>query len=208
MSVTIRAAGAGDERALAVLNGFVQELHVAHRPHEFKAADVAEVSAWFGPLLTKPTVLIRLAQGAGRPVGYVAAFLHDRPENPFAPARRWCEIDQIAVEPAWRRRGVARALIETVLNEARARDIGCWRHRALRRGGELARGAAHRRGPTPRRPRPSPSASACQWRRPRRGRPSSCCPSCRPSCRRPALPRDRPARAGPRGRRHRGGSRP
>jgi hypothetical protein len=34
---------------------------------------------------------------ARRPDYFKPTRLHDRPENPFRQARRWCEIDQIAV---------------------------------------------------------------------------------------------------------------
>lgn len=57
------------------------------------------------------------------PVGYALTILHERPDNPFRFAHRFCEIDQIAVSPAFRRRGVARALIERVLEDSRLHAI-------------------------------------------------------------------------------------
>ena len=96
MSTTIRAAVLGDEALLAVLNGFVHELHVANRPEYFKPTRAEHVSAWFRSLLQKPAVLIWIAEEDGVPVGYVLALFHEREENPFCSARRWCEIDQIA----------------------------------------------------------------------------------------------------------------
>jgi hypothetical protein len=107
MSTTIRAAVLGDEELLAVLNGLVHELHIANRPDYFKPTAAEEVSAWSRSLLQKPTASIWIAEEGGVPVGYVLALLHERAENPFCPARRWCEIDQIAVDDKWRRRGLA-----------------------------------------------------------------------------------------------------
>jgi ribosomal protein S18 acetylase RimI-like enzyme len=49
--------------------------------------------------------------------------LHDRPEGPFTVARRFCEIDQIAVDPARRGQGIARALMLEALARARADGI-------------------------------------------------------------------------------------
>jgi GNAT superfamily N-acetyltransferase len=123
MSTTIRAAVPGDEALLAVLNEFVHELHVANRPEYFKPTRPEHVSAWFRSLLQKPAVLIWIAEEDGVPVGYVSALLHEREETPFCSARRWCEIDQIAVDDKWRRRGIARALIERALTEVCRRGV-------------------------------------------------------------------------------------
>jgi len=123
MSTTVRAAALGDEELLAVLNGLVHELHVANRPEYFKPTRAENVSAWFRSLLRQPTVLIWIAEEDGVPVGYVLALLHERPENPFCPARRWCEIDQIAVDDKRRRRGIARTLVQKVFAEVRSRGI-------------------------------------------------------------------------------------
>jgi GNAT superfamily N-acetyltransferase len=123
MSTTVRAAVLGDEELLAVLNGLVHELHVANRPEEFKPTRAENVSAWFRSLLEKPTVLIWIAEEDGVPVGYGLAFLHERAENPFCPARRGCEVDQIAVDDKRRRRGIARTLIQRVFAEVRGRGI-------------------------------------------------------------------------------------
>jgi GNAT superfamily N-acetyltransferase len=122
--VNIRAAVPGDERSLAVLNGVVQQLHVAGRPDFFKPTQLDEVAAWFRPLLRKPTAGIWLAEDDGVPIGYVLAFVRERAENPFCPSRRWCEIDQIAVRPDRQRQGVGRALIEQALTWARAEGAG------------------------------------------------------------------------------------
>jgi hypothetical protein len=45
-----------------------------------------------------------IAEEAGAAVGYVLTMVQERPENPFCRSRRWCEIDQIAVDPGSRRR--------------------------------------------------------------------------------------------------------
>ena len=145
MSANVRPAVVGDEESLAILNGAVHELHVAHRPQYFKPTRAPDVSAWFKSLLEKPTVLAWVAEADGVAIGYVLALLHERAENPFCPARRWCEIDQIAVDQKWRRRGIARVLVQRVLAEVRARgilevELSSWAfnedaHRAFRRLG-------------------------------------------------------------------------
>ena len=131
MNVTVRAAGVGDERTLAELNALVQDLHVTNRPAYFKAAAPDEVAAWFRDLLAKAAGWIWIAERDGNAVGYVLALAQERPENPFCHARRWVEIDQLAVRPGHRRAGVARALVEAVRRAAEASEITeveltCW----------------------------------------------------------------------------------
>ena len=118
MSVTIRAAVLGDEQRLTVLNRFVQDLHVAERPESFKANAQEEVLEWFRGLLESASSRTWIAEEAGTAVGYVLTMVQERSENPFCRSRRWCEIDQIAVDPGFRRKGVASALIQKALTAA------------------------------------------------------------------------------------------
>jgi ribosomal protein S18 acetylase RimI-like enzyme len=119
--VKIRRAVVGDEQALAALNRFVHVLPRARPPHYTPAPRLDDVAAWFRERLETPPAALWIAQDDGRAADYVVAFFFDRPDNPFRQARRWCEIDQIAVDPAWRRRGVGRSLMHAALEEARAR---------------------------------------------------------------------------------------
>jgi diamine N-acetyltransferase len=121
--VKVRRAVVGDEQTLAALNRFVHDLHEARRPDYYKTPRVEDVAAWFRERLDTPTAAAWIAEEDGVPIGYVLAFFHERPDNPFRQARRWCEIDQIAVDPAWRRRGVGRIVMNAALEEARARAM-------------------------------------------------------------------------------------
>jgi ribosomal protein S18 acetylase RimI-like enzyme len=121
--VTVRRAVGGDAHALAALNRAVHDMHLARRPDYFKATRADEVTAWFRDRLDEPTTAAWIAEAEGRPVGYVLTFFHDRGENAFCRPRRWCEIDQIAVDSAWRRRGVGRALMAAALAEAETRGL-------------------------------------------------------------------------------------
>jgi ribosomal protein S18 acetylase RimI-like enzyme len=123
MSATVRIAKPGDECVLADLNSFVHALHVAQRPKYFKRARTSEVRDWFKDFLGKANSRIFIAEENGAPLGYASVVIHDRPENPFAFARRWHEIDQIAVDPRHRRMGVARTLVRAITDEARERGV-------------------------------------------------------------------------------------
>jgi ribosomal protein S18 acetylase RimI-like enzyme len=63
--------------------------------------------------------------------GYVVRVAHERPAGLFCSARRWWEIDQIAVGGADRGSGVARALVQHVVAQAHAQgiveiELTCW----------------------------------------------------------------------------------
>jgi ribosomal protein S18 acetylase RimI-like enzyme len=122
----IRAAQRGDAALLARLNASVHARHLQARPDFFKAAQQEEVVDWFQSLLAKASTRCWLAEIGAEPVGYLLMREYQRPENIFCLARHWHEIDHIAVEAPFRRRGIGRALVQTALAAARAtgaRDV-------------------------------------------------------------------------------------
>ncbi|NOT25231.1 MAG: GNAT family N-acetyltransferase [Acidobacteria bacterium] len=123
MNATIRKAGVGDEGVLASLNAFVQDLHLEKRPADFKTTNIAELTATYRSVLEASTGRAWIADSDGRPVGYVLAVIHRRNESPLCPARQWLEVDEIAVDPEFRRRGIGRALMLGVISEANALGV-------------------------------------------------------------------------------------
>jgi GNAT superfamily N-acetyltransferase len=123
MSVNIRRAAIGDEVLLASLNRFVQQLHLANRPDHFRPTESTELASWYRSLLAQPAARAWIAEGNALPVGYVLALFHELSGNPFVRPRRWCEIDQVAVDPDWRRKGIAHSLILHAVSEARSEGI-------------------------------------------------------------------------------------
>ncbi|HYW71750.1 MAG TPA: GNAT family N-acetyltransferase [Pyrinomonadaceae bacterium] len=120
--VTIRTTDIGDGKVLAQLNAFVQELHLQHRSDHFKETSVPDLEAWYESLLETPTTKAWIAEVNGQPVGYVLALCRDLRENPFTRARTWLEVDQLAVDPNYRRQGVGRELVRKVI--AYAQETG------------------------------------------------------------------------------------
>jgi ribosomal protein S18 acetylase RimI-like enzyme len=121
--ITIRLAAPADASSLADLNQPAQDLHAAHRPDSFKPFNQPQTADWFRTMLENPDVQAWIAESDSVPVAYALTITHDRSENPFRRARRFTEIDQLAVVPAFRRQGIARALVGRVLEEARAHQI-------------------------------------------------------------------------------------
>lgn len=129
--VAIRRAGADDVHLLAGLNAIAQDLHVAHRPDVFKPTDLEEVAAWFAAGLASGGLLVWLAVAEDAAVGYVAVCPRESAEHVFCSARSWWEVDQIVVDEAWRRRGIAGALLRVAAREAAAAgadglQLSCW----------------------------------------------------------------------------------
>jgi diamine N-acetyltransferase len=121
--ISVRQAGEGDVELLAELNRFVHEVHLNRMPQRFKPAETDAVSEWFRSMIQKPAVRAWIAESDGSAVGYVLATTCDWPETPFRSRRMFYQIDQIAVSPGFRRKGLARALVDCVLADARARGI-------------------------------------------------------------------------------------
>src|SRR5262252_756715 len=107
---TIRTADIGDGKVLAKLNAFVQELHLQNRRDHFQETSLPMLEAWYESLLQEPTARAWIAEVKGEPVGYVLALCRDLPANPFTKGRAWLEVEQLAVDPNYRRQGVGREL--------------------------------------------------------------------------------------------------
>jgi GNAT superfamily N-acetyltransferase len=123
LNISVRPAAQHDEEVIADLNASVQGLHVEHEPGFFRSADPTEVRLWFAEFLARPDNRAWLAYHDALPIGYATAEIKRRKSNPFSPERRWFEVNQVAVLPAYRRRGVATALLKEVLSVAVAEGV-------------------------------------------------------------------------------------
>ena len=123
MPVTIRAAEDRDVGLLAELNRFVLDMHVDALPAYFKRAEPRAVAVSFRSMLERPEIRAFIASIDDVPVGYAVVAFRERPESALCLARRALEIDELAVSPSHRRRGVARALVERALAEARSQGV-------------------------------------------------------------------------------------
>lgn len=125
-ALEIVEAKPGDAVEIARLNCFVQALHVERAPAIFRASrDEAAATAYFELALAEnPSIAILLARLAGQPCGYAMLEEIHRPATLFKHGRDALMIDQIAVDPDHRRRGVGRALVEAALVQATRRALG------------------------------------------------------------------------------------
>jgi GNAT superfamily N-acetyltransferase len=72
--------------------------------------------------LENPSAKLWVADVDGVARGYLAVIVRQTPQGPYTFKRTWMELDSIGVHHAFRRQGVARALVKTAL--AHAEDAG------------------------------------------------------------------------------------
>ena len=122
--VRVREATEADTSVVAALNTDVQRLHFEREPGRFRPPDAASVEPVIrGWLERLDDVKVFIAEDAdGTATGYAVAIVERRAENPFTRETKFVELDQIAVLPAHRRRGVGRLLTLRVLQFAA--DLG------------------------------------------------------------------------------------
>lgn len=123
MQITVRDADEGDVELLAALNGIVHQLHVAAVPTHFKQPEPGAVAESFRSKLRRTDVRIWIASAGETPVGYAVVGIRQRVETELCHARSFYEVDEICVSPAHRRQGLARALLERALAEARSQGV-------------------------------------------------------------------------------------
>ena len=92
-------------------------------PTTLQPATLQDCPEAIGHHLQEANSRIWIAQVGELSVGYVLAIWRERGADTFCHARRWCEIDQIVVDPAFRRRGVAKALVIAATDAAAAEGI-------------------------------------------------------------------------------------
>jgi ribosomal protein S18 acetylase RimI-like enzyme len=123
MTFTIRDADDRDIDLLTELNRFVRDLHIAALPTYFKHPQPGAVAELFRSRLGSQEVRVWIASIGEVAVGYAVSVFRQRPGNTLCSARQFYELEEIAVSFAHRRQGVARALVERALTDARQQGV-------------------------------------------------------------------------------------
>lgn len=119
----ISKAVLGDAAAIGRLHAIVHNLHVDHLAWYFKGVDVHHLAEVARATLQQPDTYTIVARVDGEIVGYAVGVLHDIPESLFAHECKHLYLDQIAVDPAFRRKGIGRELVKALLNYARREGL-------------------------------------------------------------------------------------
>jgi GNAT superfamily N-acetyltransferase len=113
-TMRIEPAAVTDADTLARLNEHVHRLHVDNAPRFFRVPTRDEAVEAFRTMLARPAARAFIAYVDHVAAGYALAFLCERAGGAFSPARRWIHVENVSVDPAWQRRGIARALVSAV----------------------------------------------------------------------------------------------
>jgi ribosomal protein S18 acetylase RimI-like enzyme len=111
MPIMIRAVTATDATTLVSLNADVQAIHAQALPWRFKPPG-AYTRADAEALLARPNYVALLAELDGEPAGYLVAEVVRHPETGRHHAHAMIYVHELSVREAFRRRGVASALMD------------------------------------------------------------------------------------------------
>jgi ribosomal protein S18 acetylase RimI-like enzyme len=121
----IRPAKVADVPVLVALNQSMQQMHAESLPERFRRDAPPEVvERAFAAMIQAPTSFWLVAEDQkDRPMAFLSAEFREREENWFQAAHRVCYLAGIFVASAFRRQGIARALLAELKREAAARSV-------------------------------------------------------------------------------------
>ena len=121
--MNVRLATEADLGRVNELRRMVNNVHVAGRPDIFKAGFSRELQDRIYEIWNDPEQDIAVAEKDGVICGLAILHHVTRPENPFMLERDYLDIDEFGVDEAYRRQGVAAALIAFVREYAAQKGI-------------------------------------------------------------------------------------
>lgn len=120
MSVTYRTAGPADAAHLAVLGAhtFTDTFGHLYHPDDLALFLTSHTPQAWAKELTDPAFAVRVAEQGGRLIGYAKI---GPPHLPFEPRGEAAELRQLYVIEEYKGAGIARTLIDWVIDQARNR---------------------------------------------------------------------------------------
>ena len=116
----VRMAEKEDLEQVNLLRRQVNDLHVAGKPEVFKPGFSDELRQYINVIWADPEQWIAVAEADGAVRGFAVLHHIHRPENPFMYERDFLDIDEFCVDEAWRRQGIATAMIDFIREFAAA----------------------------------------------------------------------------------------
>ncbi len=121
--MTVRFASAEDLEAVNALRRQVNDLHEQGRPEVFKPGFPRELRDYVQEIFRDPRKRIAVCEEDGR-LCAIAVLNHvTKPETPYMLERDYLDIDEFAVDEAYRRKGVGTRLIAFIREYARREGL-------------------------------------------------------------------------------------
>jgi ribosomal protein S18 acetylase RimI-like enzyme len=116
----IRRTTIHDAALLARLNIPIQQLHVDAMPYRFKPPQPNDPAlvAFYEERLASDEWVGYVVENDEAAMGYILCEIRRSPDNPFKYAETTLLVDQISVNPEYKRRGCGRALLQAAFELA------------------------------------------------------------------------------------------
>lgn len=121
MEVTIEPTK--NYKELAKLNESVQSWHNELFPKEFKPFDLAQIESAFERMMSDPNTFAFVARAKEVAIGYLLCIIKSNDESEFQYAKTVLVVDQISVEKAYRKSGIAQQLFDSAISLAEEKGI-------------------------------------------------------------------------------------
>ncbi len=120
----VRFAEEKDLDEINELRKQVNDIHVEGRPDVFKAGFGTEIRDFVKIIMNGENSDIIVAERNGIICGMACVDYVNKPESPYSKARSFYHVQEIAVDEKYRRQGVAKELLEFMIEEAKKRKLG------------------------------------------------------------------------------------
>ena len=101
----------------------VNDLHVAGKPEVFKPGFSQDLQDYIIEIWSDPEKEIVVAELDGVIVGFAVLHHINKPENPYMFERDFLDIDEFGVDEAFRRQGVATAMVDFIREYAKEKGF-------------------------------------------------------------------------------------
>lgn len=101
----------------------VNDIHVMGRPDIFKTGFGAELKDFAQVLLDGEDSNIIVSERDGIICGMVCVTYINKPETKYGKARSYYHVEEIAVDEKYRRQGVAKELLDFMIEDAKNRNL-------------------------------------------------------------------------------------
>lgn len=121
MEIQIRAMRPDDFDAVQEIFRTVHAMHQENRPDLYRKLDAPLSRAYYTQMVENPGGIALCAECGGKVAGVAYTYMKAPTENPVMVPRITAFMDDLAVHPDFRERGIGRALLEESRKQALAR---------------------------------------------------------------------------------------